>query len=396
MIMKDIVIWDETLRDGEQAPGISFSLDQKLQLAKLLDKAGIGIIDAGFPSVSKIEQQTIQEILKLNLRATVGATIRTNKDDINLAKSIGLKSVFMFAPTSEVQIKHKFNRTPEDFFKEVVDMFEYAISKGLDITFISEDTSRSSLAQIKPLFNELENLGINKIMITDTVGIMYPGLISQLVHDIRSICKPDTQLGIHCHNDFGLATANTLAAIEAGVTLPTLTVNGIGERSGNASFEETVLALESLYKVNTSIDLKMITEISKIVEKFSGIPIPLNKPVVGHNAFRHESGIHVNALLKEPKTYEAFSPGLINRKHEYVLGKHSGRALIRDIMSKNNISDETILEEILDNVKSLKEQNEIKKEMLKDIYAYYEKVSGLSEQNLLEKMYKIRKVCVTK
>lgn len=232
------------------------------------------------------------------------------------------------------------------------------------------------------LFNEIHECGVNKIVITDTVGIMLPSKMKQFMSEIKEKCYQDIQYGVHCHNDFGLATANTLAAIEAGAIYPTVTVNGIGERAGNASLEEIVLALEVLYKCNTGIDLKRIMELSDLVETITGFPISPNKAVVGFNAFRHESGLHVNSLLRSSRTYEPFPPEIIGRKHEFVFGKHCGRSLLRELLF-NEFDNEDVTETVLETIKCLRTNVKEKRAFVKCLHSYYKHYLGISEEEVL-------------
>jgi len=386
--IREVVIWDETLRDGEQAPGAAFSLQQKIQLAELLDEAGVGIIDLGFPVVSEEERQTVKTINRLGLNARTGVTLRAKKEDIDCALNCGIYRGFIFAPTSQLLIHTRFNMEGNTFKEQVLEVVKYALEMGMEVFFISEDTSRSDLEYIIPYFNELYQCGVDKIMITDTVGIMIPTTMKKLTAYIIENCHPGIKFGIHCHNDFGLATANTLAAIEAGITFPTLTLNGIGERAGNASFEETIMALELIYKVDTGIDLKKIMPLSRMVEQFSGLPVAPNKAVVGFNAFRHESGIHIHAMLKALETYETFPPEILGRKREFVLGKHSGRSLIRSILPPQSIGTE--IEDILiDEIKRSDKNGEAKEKMIHQLQQYYMKELGITEDELLNLYHNI-------
>jgi len=380
----DVIIWDETLRDGEQSPGVAFTLEEKIAIAELMAEMGVGIIDVGFPVVSKEEQETVKTINNLGLKSQIGVTLRAKKEDIDCALDCGIYSGFIFAPTSELHIKHKFNMDIYEFKELVIKTIEYALNQGMDVYFISEDTSRSAFDYIIPYFNELYSMGVDKIMITDTVGTMLPTTMKNFVTFIREQCHPGIKFGIHAHSDFGLATANTLAAIEAGVVLPTVTVNGIGERAGNASFEETVMALEQIYKFNTGINLKLIKELSRMVERFSGLPVAPNKAIVGYNAFRHESGIHVHGMMKSQKTYESVPPELLGEKHQFILGKHSGRNLIRKILQEKGIENETAVQYLTDQIKKMGYQKELKENMHFKIQNYYKKALGVTEDDLLQ------------
>jgi len=380
----EIVIWDETLRDGEQSPGVNFSLEEKTEIAKLLDKIGVGIIDLGFPSTSKEEQKTIRYITRLGLKAKIGVTVRANIEDIKCAIDCGVNTIFLFAPTSKLHIYYKFGMNYEGINNMIFKAIEYAKMHNLDVYFISEDTSRSDFQYIIKLFNQLyDDYGIDKIVITDTIGIMLPFTIKKFVSKIINNCNSNIKFGIHCHNDFGLATANTIAAIESGIVYPTVTVNGIGERAGNASFEETVMILEKIYGYNTGIILKYMNALSSMVELYSGMPVSPNKPIVGYNVFRHESGIHVNAMLKKYETYEPFPPETVGRKRELVFGKHTGRTLIKHTLKNIGITDEAIIEKLYSIVKNTKFEESKKNNIYHLIHDYYKSSLGLTEEQLL-------------
>lgn len=386
----EVLIWDETLRDGEQSPGAAFSIEQKIELAGLLDEAGVGIIDIGFPVISEEEKETVKIINGMDFKAKTGVTIRAKTEDIDCALELGVRRGFIFTPTSHLHIKTKFGVSLEEHKDSAIKAVKHAVDSGMDVCFISEDTSRSDLEYVIPLFNEIIQLGVDKIMITDTVGVMVPTTIKKFVSSIIERCDRGVQFGIHCHNDFGLATANTLTAVEAGVSLPTVTVNGIGERAGNASLEEIVMALELIYKINTGIDFKKIMPLSQKVERYSGIPVAPNKAVVGYNAFRHESGIHVHAMLKALKTYETFSPELLGRRHEFVLGKHSGKSLIRKILRLAPEEAHELEELLLNKAKSNHHNNEQKEKMYHEIQEYYKRELGITEEELLNLYIEIR------
>lgn len=371
-----VYMWDETLRDGEQTPGVFFTLNEKIQIAKLLDEIGIFMIDLGFPSVSEEEKKIIKIIARENLNAKTGVTVRANIEDIDDALYCDVNRVFIFISTSPLHMKTKLKLDKEEVMKKAVDSVEYAKNHGLTIDFISEDTTRSDLNFVTEMFNKVTDCGAEVLMITDTVGVAEPGGIENIVHMIKNNIKNKTKLGIHCHNDFGLATINTLTAIKTGIIYPTTTVNGIGERAGNAAFEEVVMGLEGIYGIETGIKTEKLSELSNLVKKCSGVYISPHKPIVGVNAFRHESGIHVDGLLKDPLTYEPIQPEMVGRKREFVLGKHSGTNLVRNILKKEGISaSEEQIKIITKKVKSFKEHSPKK--------VIFEMMNTLNEYNRL-------------
>ena len=383
-----VFIWDETLRDGEQSPGVALSVEEKVEIARLLDEIGVKVVDAGFPVVSESEREAIKAIVKDGLSADVGVTIRAKKEDIDSALSCDVKEVHMFLPTSDIHLEHKLRIKREEAIVRLIDAVDYAASHSLIIDFIAEDTSRTDMGFLKELLTPIVKK-IDKFMITDTVGVMTPDKMSILVEKVKEII-PGMKLGVHCHNDFGLATANTIAAIEAGVRYPTVTVNGIGERAGNASFEEVVAASEFLLNKDTGIKTERLKGLSELVEEKTGMFVAANKPIVGFNAFRHESGIHVDGLLKNLETYEVLRPDSVGAEREFVLGKHSGRGLIVKMLSERAIElDDDRINEICEAVKKHKEGCG-SFDMRQNIHDYHRSYLGFDEAKFWELVESIR------
>jgi isopropylmalate/homocitrate/citramalate synthase len=325
------------LRDGEQAPGVFFTLEEKLEIAAMLDAAGVDLIDAGMPSVSKEERAALTALVTQNLRARVAATVRALRSDIDLALECGVKEVFLFMPVSPQHLQHKFGIDLECAKSRIEDAVGYAVDKGLRVHFVAEDSVRADPQQLAQVFDRVSELGAVSAIICDTVGVMTPQTMERYVRTLRAAMTRPLTLGIHCHNDYGLGTANTLAAVSAGCTLVTSTVNGLGERAGNAVFEEVVCALDDLYDAELAIDKSMLNPLCQAVAQASGMFIVPTKPVVGHNVFRHESGVHVDGMLKDPSTYESICPAPLGRNHEYVLGKHSGSGLVNVLLAARGI-----------------------------------------------------------
>lgn len=346
---------DCTLRDGEQAPGVFFTLAEKLAIADQLDAAGVDIFDAGMPAVSKEERQTLAALVARKYRATVAATVRALRPEIDLAIECGVTEVFLFMPVSPPHLKHKFGIDLHEAQRRIEDAVGYAVSRGLRVNFVAEDSVRADPRQLAPVFDRVSELGAVSAIICDTVGVMTPQTMGGYVRTLREHMTRPLELGIHCHNDYGLGTANTLAAVEAGCTLVTSTVNGLGERAGNAVFEEVVCALGDLYRAELRIDKMMLTRLSETVARASGMFIVPTKPVVGYNVFRHESGVHVDGMLKDPSTYESISPDPLGRTHELLLGKHSGAGLIEARLTAKGIeSTPELTRRILERIKAVK------------------------------------------
>jgi len=346
---------DCTLRDGEQAPGVFFTLEEKLAIAALLDASGVDIIDAGMPSVSKEERATLTTLVAQNYRASIAATVRALRADIDLALECGVKEVFLFMPVSPQHLQHKFGIDLARAQRRIESAVSYAVANGLRVHFVAEDSVRADPQQLAAVFDRVSELGAVSAIICDTVGVMTPHTMDRYVRTLRASMTKSLVLGIHCHNDYGLATANTLAAVNAGCTLVTSTVNGLGERAGNAAFEELVCALDDLYEAEHGVDKAMLSHLSDAVAQASGMFIVPTKPVVGYNVFRHESGVHVDGMLKDPSTYESICPSPLGRAHEYLLGKHAGGGLVDVMLAEKGItSSPELTQRILERVKASK------------------------------------------
>jgi 2-isopropylmalate synthase len=325
-------IFDTTLRDGEQSPGVSITPEQKLQIAIKLDRLGVDAIEAGFPIVSHGEVQAIRNIKKSGLNAEICGLARTLSSDIDLVIDCDLSYVHTFIATSDIHMQYKLKMAPEEVIQKAVNAVEYAKSHGLQVEFSAEDATRSDLTFLTKVFRAVGEAGADRIDIPDTVGYATPEFISNLVGMIKE--QISVPISLHCHNDFGLAVANSIAGINAGATCAHVTVNGLGERAGNASLEEFVMALQCLYKKEHNINTKLLYETSKSVSNIMGIAVQANKAIIGENAFGHESGIHTHGILNNPLTYEPIDPEMVGRKRWLQAGKHAGahgiRAMLED------------------------------------------------------------------
>ncbi len=317
------------MRDGEQTPGVAFSPEEKLRIATLLDEIGVPIMDVGIPVVSKEEARGVKLIADQGLKATVLAAARAVRRDVDAAIACGVHEVSIFIACSDLHLRYKLNMTREQVREAAVREIEYAKAHGLAVSFVTEDTFRADRDYVVQLYNAAIEAGATRAVACDTVGVMTPAGIRWFIGDVMPRIRK-VQWSFHGHNDFGLAVANSLAALEAGVEVPHTCVNGLGERSGNASFEELVMALESLYGVDTGIDTSRLYELSLLVEKLSGVPIGVHKPIVGHNAFSHESGIHADGVIKHTLTYEPIQPEAIGRRRQFIFGKHTGSTVVED------------------------------------------------------------------
>ncbi len=331
-----ISFWDETMRDGEQTPGVAFSPDEKLRIATLLDDIGVPIMDVGIPVVSAEEARGVKLIANAGLDASVMAAARAVRADVEACVDCEVDEVAVFIACSDLHLKYKLNMSRDQVKEAAVRQVEFAAEHGLRVSFVTEDTFRADLDYVVELYNACIDAGATRAVICDTVGVMTPAGIRWFVEAVRPRLRK-VQLSFHGHNDFGLAVANSLAALEAGVEVPHTCVNGLGERSGNASFEELVMTLESLYGIDTGIDISRLYEVSLLVEKLSGVPIGVHKPIVGHNAFSHESGIHADGVIKHTLTYEPIQPESIGRQRQFIFGKHTGSTAVEEKLRSRRV-----------------------------------------------------------
>ena len=326
----NIEICDVTLRDGEQTPGVSFSCEEKVKIATMLDEIGIEVIEAGFPAVSSNEKQCVRTIANLGLDARICGFSRARQEDIQTAIDCDVEMVSIFIPTSELHVRLKFKKSRELVLEESLNMIDYARDHGVQVRFAAEDASRTDLPFLKKVYRSAAEQGAVLLSFADTVGCLIPSEMSRIMTEL--VASVDVPFCAHCHNDMGCAVANTITAAEAGAFQLHTTVNGIGERAGNASLEELLVALR-MKKGIERYDLSRLTELSHMVEKFSGITLPRNKPVTGELAFSHESGIHIAAILEDPSSYEYFPPDLVGSERHFILGKHTGKKALEHVMA---------------------------------------------------------------
>lgn len=373
--MDNINILDGTLREGEQTPGVIFTKDEKLQIARELDLTGIELLDVGMPAVSKEEREAISAITGEGLKASIGVSVRMRQEEIDQAAECRADEIFLICPVSHLHIKGRLGIDEAHLKRLAEDIIKYATDKNLVVNLVAEDASRADISFLIEVLCHVQELGAKRAFICDTVGIMEPFAMKVLTARVREAVPRDMALGVHCHNDFGLATANTLAAMAAGANYPSVTVNGIGERAGNAPLHEVAVAVEKIFKRNHGIDMRRLYSLSRLVEQCSGIFITPHTPIVGLNAFRHESGIHVDGILKNSETYTGLDPSDVNRSPVFVLGKHTGTKTIRHLLQHRGYeADETELSKILNRVKERKTQegkDEIQK-MARNIGVFYE------------------------
>ncbi|MEM1689662.1 MAG: 2-isopropylmalate synthase [Candidatus Hadarchaeales archaeon] len=321
-----VLILDTTLRDGEQTPGVALTPEEKIKIARALDDLGVDIIEAGSVATSEGERKAIKEISKLGLSAEICTFTRAMKEDIDAAIAADVDSIHLVVPASDIHLKLRLEKSRQEIKKMAAQAMDYAIKHGLKVEFSLEDATRAD----ENFVRELVALGlehrVHRICLCDTVGILTPARAREFYSKFAKIVN--VPLAAHCHNDFGMATANTISAVEGGATEVHVTINGLGERGGNAALEEVVSALVYLQKYKLRIKMKKLYSVSKLVESLTGIPLSPTKPLVGENAFAHEAGIHVHGVLRSPKTYEPLAPEDIGQRRRIVFGKHIGRHAI--------------------------------------------------------------------
>jgi len=349
-----ILIYDSTLRDGEQMPGLHFTPEQKIAIARKLDEVGVHQIEAGYPAVSDLEKKSVKAIAELGLNADILCLARTVQADIDAAADCDVDMVLLFIATSDLHMRYKLKTSREDVIRRAVSSLEYAHARGVKASFSTEDSTRSNLEFLKEVYRESEKAGAIRLGITDTLGCAGPEAISYLVRRIKDETR--VPLSVHLHNDFGLAVVNSIAALNSGAEAIATTVGGIGERAGNVSLEQFVMALKHLYKRDIGIRTEGFTELTKLVFESANLPLPANQPWVGSNAFTHESGIHVAAVLNCPMTYECLDPEQVGNRRRLVLGKHSGTALVRSRLEERKILADQ--EQICDMVRAIKRAGE--------------------------------------
>ena len=381
--MKHIKIFDTTLRDGQQGIGSNMTPREKLKIAKHLEDMGVDIIEAGFPISSEKEYASVKNISSQIKKSKICALARHNKRDIDLAiNAIGKKNrLHVFIPTSDIHIKYKLNLNQKQIIQKIEETLKYAKKKINDIEWSSEDATRTDVNFLSKCISTAIHNGATTINIADTVGYTTPSEFNNFIKGIYKRVKKlkKVNFSVHCHNDLGLAVANSLQAIQIGANQVECTVNGIGERAGNASLEEIVMSLQTrkdLFKASTKIDTKKIKNISTIVSKTINYSISPNKPIVGENAFAHESGIHQDGFVKNRNTYEIMNPedvGVSNSK--LYLSSQSGLAGIRYKLNQYNLDIKNINIINFVNFFKLKVKNfkRVDKGMLTNLYNEYKK-----------------------
>ncbi|NEQ97513.1 MAG: homocitrate synthase [Cyanothece sp. SIO2G6] len=333
---RSVAIHETTLRDGEQAAGVAFGIEEKVAIAQALDQAGVDELEVGIPAMGQEEAEAIRQMTRLSLQAKLTGWNRAVISDVQASINCGLSRVHISIPVSDVQINAKFHGHWRAMLEQLRDTINFAKDHDLWVSVGGEDSSRADASFLLDAAQYAQEWGTSRFRFCDTVGILDPLTTYEQVSYL--VTHLDIPVEMHTHNDLGMATANAIAGIRAGATSVNTTVNGLGERAGNAAIEEVVMALKRIYSISTNVDTHQLLDLSHLVAGLSNAPVPPWKAVVGKNAFAHEAGIHAHGILKDPHTYEAFDPREVGWQHQLVLGKHSGQHLLRSVLERYDIS----------------------------------------------------------
>jgi 2-isopropylmalate synthase len=339
---KRVFIWDETLIESENTPTVFLTYSERVRLAKYMDELGVSIINIGFPGFSEEEKETIRRLSNETFtQARLAASARTEKEDIDACLNSHIQEIALSTPFNQLNLKHVLKATQEHVIKQTYYCVEYAKKHGFTVNFVLEDASRTPLEDILNIYKTAIKAGADRLVIEDTVGILRPlstrYLISRVRNGLSELTKDNKLLSVRCHNDFGLATANTLTAIEEGITHPQVCVAGYGERTGLAPMEEVVVSFELLYGRNTGMDAHKLHRLSQFVEKSFTWPLAFQKPIVGEDAFSHASDKQVHGMLNHPLSFEPFPPKMIDRETTLYMGKHLGEAAVQSYLDLQGI-----------------------------------------------------------
>lgn len=374
-----IRLFDTTLRDGEQAPRVSFSYDDKREIAAVLDEMGTHVIEAGFPVNSDAEFKAVRDIAA-STETTVAGLARVVEKDIEAALDAGVQMVHVFASTSDVQIEDSMHSTRAEVIERSVQSVERVKETGAVCMFSPMDATRTDPEYLGEVIEAVTEAGTDWVNIPDTCGVATPTRFADLIRFVQE--HTDAKIDVHTHDDFGLASANAIAGFEAGADQAQVSINGIGERAGNAAYEEVTMAAESLYNIDTDIETERIMEISRLVAEVSNIPVPVNKPVVGANAFSHESGIHAAGVIENADTFEpgVMTPDMVGATREFVLGKHTGTHNVRKHLEEAGFAPTE--EELRQVTRRVKDYGADKNRVTKDKLIEFAKDVGVSAEEV--------------
>ncbi|MFN8381752.1 MAG: Lrp/AsnC ligand binding domain-containing protein [Anaerolineales bacterium] len=366
-------ILDTTLREGEQTPFVNFTVDEKVQIARMLDSVGVDMIEAGDPSVSPNVARAIKCIASLGLRAEVVAHSVASRLGIDKAKACGANRVAIFYATSKIHLDAKLHKTQEQAIAIIQEHVTYARSLGLKVRYTPEDATRTDFEFLVQVCNAAIEAGADRISFADTLGIMQPHVMFEKVRALRERLLP-CKIDLHCHNDYGLALANAMAGIRAGANCIHTTVNGLGERTGIPDLAETVVSFRNL-EGSEKFNVQTLMDVSGYLEKVSGFFLAPNKPITGLNAFSHKSGVHTNGILKDPRTYEPFDPSILGRERKIIIDKYTGKSAVASRLEEYGIEVSAAeLEVIVTRIKNIGDER--KQLFDADILDIAEQVTG--------------------
>jgi len=366
-------ILDTTLREGEQTPYVNFTVDEKVQVAQMLDFVGVDMIEAGDPSVSPNVAKAIECIASLGLRAEIVAHSIASRSGIDKAKACGADRVAIFYATSKIHLEAKLHKTPEQALDIIREHVAYAHQLGLKVRFTPEDGTRTDFEFLVQVCNAAIEAGADRISFADTLGIMQPHTMFERVCALREGLLP-CKIDLHCHNDYGLALANAMAGIRAGADCIHTTVNGLGERAGIPDLAETILSFHNLEEVQ-KFNIQPLMDVSGYLEKVSGFFLAPNKPITGQNAFSHKSGVHTNGILKDPRTYEPFDPSILGRERKIIIDKYTGKSAVAARLDEYGIEVSAAELEVI--VSRIKNVGDERKQLFDaDILEIAEQVTG--------------------
>jgi D-citramalate synthase len=376
--LRDVQFLDTTLRDGEQAPGVSLTPDEKARIARALDDAAIDVIEAGSACTGPGERETISKVADLSLDATVTSFARGVEHDIDLALDCGVDGINLVVPASDQHIEDKVGTSHDENVQSTRELVAYAKDHGLWVEVIGEDGSRADLEYLEELMAASFEAGADRVCYADTVGHATPDRTVEAVGRLAELGPTST----HTHDDLGLAVTNVMASLAAGADMVHGTINGIGERAGNVALEEVAIALDHGYGIET-MDLSKVYDLAQLIATATGIPLAPNKAVVGENAFTHESGIHTDGTLKDDSMYEPYPPEKVGRERRLALGKHAGRAGVKAALDEHDVDvDEDDLKEIVARVKEIGERG--KRVTDADLLTIAEEVQGRERERRVE------------
>ena len=356
-----VTIWDETLREGVHAPAVYLTYVEKVKLAKMMDEMGVSAISVGFPGLSDAEKVTVKKIANEGFQQVrLVASARPSKGDVDACFECGIREISIFTPFNGLHLQYRLKMNKKQVLDKTVESVEYAKKHGIKVNFVLEDGSRTPLEDILQIFEAAYKAGAERLVIADTVGFLRPlsmrYLISHVKEGLYELVKKDVPFAVHCHNDFGLATANTLAAVEEGVACVLTTVAGFGERCGCAPLEEVCTALELLYDVDSGVDLGKLSRLGQLVEKAFAQPIQFHKPIIGDSAFSYEMDENLKAMIENPIMYEPFPPEIVGRETGFHLGRQTGKSVVEERLRMAEIKATPIqVDEIVKRIRAIQE-----------------------------------------